>query len=97
MRDKIIKSYATLKRSKRTLTTFDENFRGKANIRLNLNIFHLVKIGNYNFFIPLFEKHYRNLISFLVRACREIKERFLVNCDDLKCLSKTKLQNLKYE
>ena len=30
--------------------------------------------------------HYRNLISFLVRACREIKERFLVNCDDLKLL-----------
>ncbi len=30
--------------------------------------------------------HYRNLISFLVRAWREIKERFLINCDDLKLL-----------
>ena len=30
--------------------------------------------------------HHKNLINFLVRAVTEIKERFLVNCDDLKLL-----------
>ena len=63
IRDKIIKFHASLKRSKRDLTTFDENFRGKAFIRPNLNISPLVKIGYYKFLIPLFEKHYRNLIT----------------------------------
>ena len=27
----------------------------------------MVKIGNYNFFIPLFEKHYRNLITLTIK------------------------------